>query len=168
MKVKTLIRFKDLEKDTIREVGEVFEVTKKRVGIDVANASVMVIYDAHRFGLSTLHQLRGRVARDKKQGYCFLLSASSDPQAIERLKKMEELKELPFIQVDQKNNMRQRSTPAAKLYKELLQQYTNCVKILEAVIYRNRKLEGPEEEASPLEEWLMNHADSRKKDLDTG
>jgi hypothetical protein len=83
-------------------------------------------------------------------------------------KKMDELKGLPFIQVDQKNNMRQRSTPAAKLYKELLQQYTNCVKILEAVIYRNRKLEGPEEEASPLEEWLMNHADSRKKDLDTG
>ena len=83
-------------------------------------------------------------------------------------KKMDELKELPFIQVDQKNNMRQRSTPAAKLYKELLQQYTNCVKILEAVIYRNRKLEGPEEEASPLEEWLMNHADSRKKDLDSG
>ncbi len=83
-------------------------------------------------------------------------------------KKMDELKELPFIQVDKKNNMRQRSTPAAKLYKELLQQYTNCVKILEAVIYRNRKLEGSEEEASPLEEWLMNHADSRKKDLDTG
>lgn len=83
-------------------------------------------------------------------------------------KKMDELKELPFIQVDKKNNMRQRSTPAAKLYKELLQQYTNCVKILEAVIYRNRKLEGPEEEASPLEEWLMNHADSRKKDLDSG
>lgn len=83
-------------------------------------------------------------------------------------KKMDELKELPFIQVDKKNNMRQRSTPAAKLYKELLQQYTNCVKILEAVIYRNRKPEGPEEEASPLEEWLMNHADSRKKDLDTG
>lgn len=82
-------------------------------------------------------------------------------------KKMDELKELPFIQVDKKNNMRQRSTPAAKLYKELLQQYTNCVKILEAV-YRNRKLEGSEEEASPLEEWLMNHADSRKKDLDTG
>lgn len=83
-------------------------------------------------------------------------------------KKMDELKELPFIQVDKKNNMRQRSTPAAKLYKELLQQYTNCVKILEAVIYRNRKLEGIEEEASPLEEWLMNYADSRKKDLDTG
>ena len=83
-------------------------------------------------------------------------------------KRMDELKELPFIQVDPKNNMRQRSTPAAKLYKELLQQYTNCVKILEAVIYRNRKLEGIEEEASPLEEWLMNHADSRKKDLDSG
>ena len=63
------------------------------VGIDVPNATWMVIYDAHRFGLSTLHQLRGRVARDKKQGYCFLLSSSNDPQAIERLKKMEELKD---------------------------------------------------------------------------
>lgn len=63
------------------------------VGIDVSNATVMVIYDAHRFGLSTLHQLRGRVARGNVQGYCFLLSPSKDDQAIQRLKKMEELKD---------------------------------------------------------------------------
>ena len=82
-----------MDKFSKRELDILVSTTVIEVGIDVANASVMVIYDAHRFGLSTLHQLRGRVARDKKQGYCFLLSASSDPQAIERLKKMEELKD---------------------------------------------------------------------------
>jgi ATP-dependent DNA helicase RecG len=50
---------------------------------------MMVIYDAHRFGLSTLHQLRGRTARSSRQGECFLLSSSKDAQAIERLKQME-------------------------------------------------------------------------------
>lgn len=64
-----------------------------KIGIDVKNATLMVIYDAHRFGLSTLHQLRGRVARSEKQGYCYLLSSSKDTNAIERLKKMEELKD---------------------------------------------------------------------------
>lgn len=61
------------------------------VGIDVANATMMVIYDAHRFGLSTLHQLRGRCARGKKQGECYLLSSSKTPESKLRLKKMEEL-----------------------------------------------------------------------------
>lgn len=61
------------------------------VGIDVPNATMMVIYDAHRFGLSTLHQLRGRTARGKIQGECFLLSPSKDPDAAARLKKLEEL-----------------------------------------------------------------------------
>ena len=82
-----------MDKFSKHEFDILVSTTVIEVGIDVANASVMVIYDAHRFGLSTLHQLRGRVARDKKQGYCFLLSSSNDPQAIERLKKMEELKD---------------------------------------------------------------------------
>lgn len=75
------------------ELDILVSTTVIEVGIDVKNATVMVIYDAHRFGLSTLHQLRGRVARGEKQGYCFLLSPSSDVQAIERLKKLEELKD---------------------------------------------------------------------------
>ena len=65
--------------------------TVVEVGIDVANATMMVIYDAHRFGLSTIHQLRGRAARGKERGLCWLLSATKDPEAAERLKKLETL-----------------------------------------------------------------------------
>lgn len=59
------------------------------VGIDVPNATWMVIYDAHRFGLSTLHQLRGRVARGPRQGHCYLLSPTKEETAIDRLKMLE-------------------------------------------------------------------------------
>ncbi len=63
------------------------------VGIDVSNATMMVIYDAHRFGLSTLHQLRGRCARGKLQGECYLLSSSKNPEARYRLGKMEQIQD---------------------------------------------------------------------------
>lgn len=75
--------------------------------------------------------------------------------------KLEELKQLPFIQIDPKNTMRQRSTPAAKQYKEFLQQYINCIKVIEAVIYRDKRLEGDEAEESPLREWFSKHVNSK-------
>lgn len=59
------------------------------VGVNVPNATVMIINDAHRFGLSALHQLRGRVGRGIKKAYCFLVSSSSNDNSINRLEVLE-------------------------------------------------------------------------------
>ena len=59
--------------------------TVVEVGVNVVNATGMIIYDADRFGLSQLHQLRGRIQRGSEQGYCWLLTGSQEERVLQRL-----------------------------------------------------------------------------------
>lgn len=82
-KEEVMRRFRNGELDVLVATSVV------EVGIDVPRASVMMVEGAERFGLSQLHQLRGRVGRDKEQGYCLLIPEKLSPEARERLRLME-------------------------------------------------------------------------------
>lgn len=88
-KMKTEEKQAIMDRFASGEVQILVSTTVIEVGIDVPKATLMVIYDAHRFGLATLHQLRGRCARGPVQGECYLLSSSRDVQARSRLAQME-------------------------------------------------------------------------------
>jgi ATP-dependent DNA helicase RecG len=84
-------KLKDKQKTEImqafknKEFGCLVSTTVIEVGVDVPDATVMVIYNAERFGLSQLHQLRGRVGRGSLKSYCFLLMGNDSDTARERL-----------------------------------------------------------------------------------
>ena len=74
-----------------REIDVLVSTPVVEVGIDVPNATVMLIDGAERFGLSQLHQFRGRVGRGEHRGYCMLLSESPGVDAVKRLKLLERI-----------------------------------------------------------------------------
>ncbi len=88
-------KMKEAEKQEIMtkfkngEINVLVSTTVIEVGIDCKDATLMVIFDADRFGLSQLHQLRGRVGRSNKKSYCILVSDKKKKETKERLKIME-------------------------------------------------------------------------------
>lgn len=90
-------RMKPAEKDEVmaafanHEYDVMVTTSVAEVGVDVPNASVMIIEGANRFGLAQLHQFRGRVGRGEHQSYCLLVPDSSSPEANERLQAMENI-----------------------------------------------------------------------------
>ena len=88
-------KMKNSEKDEVmksfknKEIDILLSTTVVEVGINVPNATVISIINAERFGLSSLHQLRGRVGRGEHQSYCFLISKTDNDTSKARLRIME-------------------------------------------------------------------------------
>ena len=88
-KMKKKTRDEQMAAMANNEIQCLVATTVVEVGIDIANATVMVIENADRFGLTQLHQLRGRIGRGSSQSYCVLVKNSKSPEAEHRLKVME-------------------------------------------------------------------------------
>lgn len=88
-------RIKSDEKDKVitqmlnKEIDILVTTPVIEVGVDIPNANIIYIETPERFGLASLHQLRGRVGRGNQKGYCFLITSTKSPDSMKRLKYME-------------------------------------------------------------------------------
>jgi len=86
-KDEVMARFRD------NDLQVLVATTVVEVGVDVANASVMVIHHAERFGLAQLHQLRGRIGRGEHKSYCVLLTDGKSEEALRKLRVLEKTRD---------------------------------------------------------------------------
>jgi ATP-dependent DNA helicase RecG len=120
------------------------------VGIDIPNATIMVIEGAERFGLAQLHQLRGRIGRGPEKSYCFLFAETKSSKAIKRLKALESVDSgLKLAEIDLKMRgpgevygLRQHGFPKLKIasYSDL-ETVTRARQAAEEIISRDPELE---------------------------
>lgn len=139
-----------MEKFSEGEVRILISTTVIEVGVDNPNANLMVIMDADRFGLSTLHQLRGRVGRSDKDAFCILVSESRSELALQRMLMMcESTDGFELAEADLKLRgpgdffgTRQHGIPSLRA----ANLYTDMPLVKEALEFTNEVLEGTNED----------------------
>jgi ATP-dependent DNA helicase RecG len=89
-RLKTSEKEQVMKDFTENKIGILVSTSVIEVGVNIVNATTIIILDADRFGVAQLHQMRGRVRRSDEQAYCYLVSESTAETAIQRLKLIEE------------------------------------------------------------------------------